>query len=439
MRMRDMKWQKRQKQNLISDQNPMAACLLKNIKQLVNVRADAKPLYGKELAELPVIAGAYLITEGKEIAACGSMLSLSDDHKNLPSEQYDCSGRLVMPCWCDSHTHTVFAGSRENEFVDRIRGLSYAEIHARGGGILRTVEQVGEATEDQLFQTAWKRLEAMSRLGTGAVEIKSGYGLTLPNELKMLRVIRKLRQKSSLTIRSTFLGAHTFPVAYRENHEGYIREIIEEMLPVVAGEKLADYIDVFCEKGFFDPEQTERIIRAGLRYGLRPKLHCNQLNSIGGVQTGIKMNAVSLDHLEKITAKDLESLSGSGWKGICTLLPTAANFLGMPLPEARKLVDAGCAIALASDYNPGSSPSGNMNQVISMSCIQMNLLPEEAINAATINAAFAMEQGHNCGSVGAGKKANLILTHPVPSIAFLPYAFGTNHIDKVMIGGQFIS
>jgi len=415
----------------------MASQILKHIKQLVNVRADTGPLYGKQLANLPVVEDAYLITEGEEIAAFGKMSALKNDQTGLPKDQLDCSGRLVLPCWCDSHTHIVFAGSRENEFVDRIRGLSYAEIHARGGGILHTVQQVSEASEDNLFLEAWKRLEEISRQGTGALEIKSGYGLSLATELKILRVIKRLRQRSSLTVRSTFLGAHTYPAAYREDHEGYIREIMEDMLPVIAREKLADYIDVFCEKGFFNPDETERILRAGLQQGLKPKLHSNQLSSMGGVQTGIKMNAVSLDHLEKISAEDLESLSG--WKGICTLLPTAANFLGMPLPEARKLLDAGCALALATDYNPGSSPSGNMNQVISMACIQMNLLPEEAINAATINGAFAMESAHVAGTISEGKRANIILTHPVPSLAYLPYAFGTNHIDKVMIRGQFIS
>ena len=415
----------------------MASQILKHIKQLVNVRADTGPLYGKQLANLPVVEDAYLITEGEEIAAFGKMSALKNDQTGLPKDQLDCSGRLVLPCWCDSHTHIVFAGSRENEFVDRVRGLSYAEIHARGGGILHTVQQVSEASEDNLFLEAWKRLEEISRQGTGALEIKSGYGLSLATELKILRVIKRLRQRSSLTVRSTFLGAHTYPAAYREDHEGYIREIMEDMLPVIAREKLADYIDVFCEKGFFNPDETERILRAGLQQGLKPKLHSNQLSSMGGVQTGIKMNAVSLDHLEKISAEDLESLSG--WKGICTLLPTAANFLGMPLPEARKLLDAGCALALATDYNPGSSPSGNMNQVISMACIQMHLLPEEAINAATINGAFAMESAHVAGTISEGKRANIILTHPVPSLAYLPYAFGTNHIDKVMIRGQFIS
>ena len=417
----------------------MASRILTHIKQLVNVRPDSKPLYGNQLADLPVIDDAYLIIEGSEIAGYGKMTSLKMDYAQLPEDQLDCSGRMVLPCWCDSHTHLVFAGSRENEFVDRISGLSYAEIHARGGGILNTVEQVTAASEEELFNSAWKRLEEVSLLGTGAIEIKSGYGLTVDAELKMLRVIKKLKQKSSVTIRSTFLGAHTYPLAYRENHEGYIQLIIKEMLPVIAKEKLADYIDVFCEAGFFNPEETETILQSGLNYGLKPKLHCNQLNSVGGLQIGIKNNAVSLDHLEVISEKDFQSLKKGSWKGICTLLPTAAFFLGMPLPAARKLIDAGCALALASDYNPGSSPSGNMNLVISLSCIQLNLSPEEALNAATINGAYAMELGDSLGSISTRKQANLIITKPVPSIAFIPYAFGSTLIDKVMIRGQFIN
>jgi imidazolonepropionase len=417
----------------------MASRILTHIKQLVNVRTDSQPLYGNQLADIPVIEDAYLIIEGTEIAGYGMMSSLKKDHVHLPEDQSDCNGKLVLPCWCDSHTHLVFAGSRENEFVDRIHGLSYAEIHARGGGILRTVQQVNQTSEDELFNSAWKRLKELSKLGTGAIEIKSGYGLTVDAELKMLRVIKKLKQKSAVSIRSTFLGAHTYPPAYRENHEGYIQLIIKEMLPVIAREKLADYVDVFCENGFFNPEETEIILRAGLQYGLKPKLHSNQLNSMGGIQTGVKQNAISLDHLEVISEKDIQNLTKCGWKGFCTLLPTAAFFLGMPLPGARKLIDAGCALALASDYNPGSSPSGNMNLVVSLSCIQMNMSPEEAVNAATLNGACAMDLGDSCGSISTGKQANLILTQHVPSLAFLPYAFGSNHIDKVMIGGKFIS
>ncbi|HEY4154468.1 MAG TPA: imidazolonepropionase [Puia sp.] len=416
----------------------MPTRILTHIKQLLNVRADTKPLYGSELAGMPDLEDAYLIIEDGEIAACGTMSSWKPSFR-MPADKLDCSGRLVFPCWCDSHTHLVFTGSRENEFVDRIRGLSYSEIHARGGGILHTVQRVREASEEELFNESWKRLEEVSRLGTGAIEIKSGYGLTVESELKILRVIRKLKQKSSLSVRSSFLGAHTYPAAYREDHPGYLRLIIDEMLPVIAREKLADYIDVFCENGFFSPEETETILRAGLRYGLQPKLHSNQLHSIGGLQTGIKMNAVSVDHLEIISEEDMESLSRSGWKGFCTLLPTAAYFLGMRLPPARDLIRAGCALALASDYNPGSSPGGNMNQVVSLSCIQMNLLPEEAVNAATGNGAYAMGLGDVCGSITPGKRANLIVSLPVPSLAYLPYAFGKNHIDRVMIGGEFIS
>jgi imidazolonepropionase len=282
-------------------------------------------------------------------------------------------------------------------------------------------------------------LEEVAKLGTGAIEIKSGYGLTMENELKMLRVISKLKEKSQLKIKSTFLGAHTYPLQYRQNHPEYIRLLTEEMLPAIAKEKLADYIDVFCEKGFFSPEEMETILHAGQQYGLKPKLHVNQLNSIGGIDTAIKMNALSMDHLETISSDDMERLQSAGWKGICTLLPTAAYFLRMSYPPARQLLDAGQAIALASDYNPGSSPSGNMNTVISMACIQMKLLPEEAINAATINGAYAMEIGKELGSISPGKEANLIITEPVSSLAYLPYRFGNSCIDKVILGGQFVA
>ncbi len=416
----------------------MASRILKHIKQLVNTREDTGPLYGGALSQLPRIDDAYLIIEDNEIAGYGKMSSLDKDHVQLPAAQEDCRGKLVLPCWCDSHTHLVFAGSRENEFVDRISGLSYAEIHARGGGILNTVRKVNETSEDELFQISWNRLQEVAALGTGAIEIKSGYGLTVDDELKMLRVIRKLAQRSSLSIRSTFLGAHTYPAAYRENHKAYIELIIRDMLPVIAKEKLADYIDVFCEKGFFSQQETETILRAGIGYGLKPKLHCNQLNSIGGIETGIKLDALSLDHLEAISEEDSRQLRNRNWKGLCTLLPTSAFFLGMPMPNARKLIDAGCAVALASDYNPGSSPSGNMNLVVSMGCLQMNLSPEEAVNAATINGAFAMGLGETCGSISIGKQANLIISLPIPSLAFMPYAFGANHIDKVMVRGEYL-
>ena len=340
-----------------------------------------------------------------------------------------------MPAWCDSHTHLVFAASRENEFIDKIKGLSYAEIAARGGGILNSARKLNDASEDELFNLAWQRLEELTRLGTGAIEIKSGYGLTVPGELKMLRVIKKLRERSAVTIKATFLGAHTYPVAYKEDHQSYIDQIINEMLPVIAREQLADYIDVFCETGFFSPAETEMICKAGMQHGLKPKIHANQLNLSGGVQTGVALGAVSVDHLETMDEAAIKTLAGSSTIG--TLLPTAAFFLRMPFQPARALIDAGCAIALASDFNPGSSPSGNMNLVVNMSCIQMKMLPEEAINAATLNGAWAMECANELGSISPGKKANLIITKPVPSLAYLPYAFGSNLIDQVMIKGQW--
>ena len=408
--------------------------LIKNIAAIYNVRSENKLLRGKDLAVLPMIENAFIIIEDDCIADFGSMDDI--DSIKVTENVIDATGQFILPAWCDSHTHIVFAGSRESEFVDKINGLTYAEIAAKGGGILNSARKLNEAREDQLFNEAWKRLTELASLGTGSIEIKSGYGLTVASELKMLKVIKKLKEKSSLQIKSTFLGAHTFPLNYKENHEGYINEIINEMLPVIAGEKLADYIDVFCETGFFSAEEMTRICNAGKALGLKPKLHINQLNSIGGMQSAIAMNAISVDHLETMTEKDIVDLAASNTIG--TLLPTAAYFLRMPFQPARKLIDAGCAIALASDFNPGSSPSGNMNTVVSMSCIQMKMLPEEAINAATINGAFAMEVEHETGSIMKGKKANLIFTKPIPSITYIPYAFGSNHIDKVMINGMTI-
>ncbi len=417
----------------------MQSKLLINIKQLVNTRSAHEPLYGKEMNSVPFIENAWLLIEGNEIVAYGEMASLNKELPSLPKEQIDCSGRFVLPSWCDSHSHIVFAGSRENEFVDKIRGVSYAEINARGGGILNTVHLTSEMSEDELFRISWKRMEEIKKLGTGAIEIKSGYGLTLEGELKMLRVIKKLKEKSGLLIKSTFLGAHTYPANFRDDHSGYLNEIANVMLPVIAKEKLADYIDVFCENGFFSPEESEFILRAGMQNGLKPKMHVNQLNSIGGIGIGIKVNAVSLDHLETMQEKEIIELENSGWKGICTLLPTAAFFLRLPFPPGRKLIESGLAIALASDYNPGSSPSGNMNLVIAMACIQMKLLPEEALNAATTNGAFAMGLGHSVGTISVGKIANLIISSPVPSLAYLPYSFGNGHIDKIIVQGDIVA
>jgi imidazolonepropionase len=410
--------------------------LLTNINRLVNVRENSDALRGKELSVLPVLEDAFLLIEDGVIAAFGPMEDLSKAVPNLPAQVKYMHGRTLLPCWCDSHTHLVYAGSREQEFVDKIRGLSYAEIAAKGGGILHSAEKLNSTSEDELFIQSWKRLEEVAKLGTGSIEIKSGYGLSVEGELKMLRVIKRLKEKSNLHIRSTFLGAHAFPAAYRDNHDEYIRLIIEEMLPVIADEELADFIDVFCENGFFSPAETEKICRAGLSYGLKSKLHVNQLNSIGGIETGIACGALSLDHLETLNDTEIKLLSGSD--SICTLLPTAAFFLRMGYQPARALIDSGAAVALASDLNPGSSPSGNMNFVVSLSCIQMRMTPEESINAATLNGACAMELEHLAGSITVGKSADLIITKPIPSLAYLPYAFGSNLIDKVMLRGQFI-
>jgi imidazolonepropionase len=413
----------------------MAVTLVTNIKQLVNTRTENELLRGEALANLPVINNAFLLIEDGIIADYGSMDEIRN-RKFKIENTINAAGQFILPAWCDSHTHLVFAASREEEFIDKIKGLSYAEIAAKGGGILNSAKKIQAASEDELFNLAWKRLEEVSKLGTGAIEIKSGYGLTVEGELKMLRVIKKLKERSRLSIKATFLGAHTYPLEYKENHPGYIDLIINEMLPQIAVEKLADYIDVFCETGFFSPEETETICKAGMRHGLKPKIHANQLNLSGGTQIGVKLGAVSVDHLETMDEDAIGILAHSNTIG--ALLPTAAFFLRMPFQPARKLIDAGCAIALASDYNPGSSPSGNMNLVVAMSCIQMKMLPEEAINAATINGAYAMELEKELGSIMTGKKANLIFSKPSSSLAYIPYAFGSNLIDKVMIGGEFI-
>ncbi|HNA17510.1 MAG TPA: imidazolonepropionase, partial [Ferruginibacter sp.] len=330
--------------------------LIINIRQLVNTREQTELLRGKALANLPVIDDAFLLIEDGIIAEYGAMYELELKVPNLPVDIIDADGQLVLPAWCDSHTHIVFARTREEEFIDKIRGMSYAEIAAKGGGILNSAAKLNAASETELFNSAWERLEAIAKLGTGAVEIKSGYGLTVEGELKMLRVIKKLKERSNLSIKASFLGAHTYPLAYKENHQGYIDSIINEMLPVIGREKLADYIDVFCETGFFSPEEMETICRAGMQYGLKPKLHINQLNSIGGMEAAVKLNALSVDHLETMTGSDIDLLAHSDTIG--TLLPTAAFFLRMQYQPARQLIDHNCAIALATDYNPGSSPSG---------------------------------------------------------------------------------
>ena len=411
----------------------MATQIFTDVHLLVNTRTDNNLLRGHDLATLPCIENSYLIIEDDMIAEFGTMEKFKYPADSIRVDE----NSMILPCWCDSHTHLVFAGSRENEFVDKLNGLSYADIAAKGGGILNSAEKLNETSEDELFRQASKRISEVSKLGTGAIEIKSGYGLSLGGELKMLRVIKRLKENSRIEIKSTFLGAHAFPADYKDDHRAYIDLLINDLLPVIAKEKLADYIDVFCENGFFSAEEMETICLAGKSFGLKPKLHVNQLNSIGGIEKGIELNAVSLDHLETLTEEEIQILGR--FNGCSTLLPTAAFFLRMQYQPARNLIESGAAIALASDYNPGSSPSGNMNFVVSLACIQLKMLPEEAINAATVNGAYAMELEKDYGSITVGKKANLIFTKPIPSLAYLPYSFGSNLIDRVMIKGEFIN
>lgn len=404
--------------------------LIKNIKQLSGIHPENNFLRGKAMAQLPAIDDAFLLIEDGKIVDFGRMQDLEEDGER---EVIDARGRLVLPAWCDSHTHLVFAGSRELEFVDKLKGLSYAEIAARGGGIQNSAKMLQSTSEEELYQSATVRLMEIMQTGTGAVEIKSGYGLTVKDELKMLRVIKRLSKESPVTIKSTFLGAHAVPSRLRDDKEAYIREIIDEMLPLIAREKLADYIDVFCEKGFFELRDTQRILEAGKRYGLKPKLHANQLNNFGAVQLGVEKGALSVDHLENIGEPEMESLQRA--QTIPTLLPTAAFFLRMELPPARKMIDSGLGVAIATDYNPGSSPSGNIPFLLALSCIQMRMLPEEAVNALTLNGACAMEVQDTLGSIAVGKKANLIISKPVPNLAYLPYAFGNNWVEQVIING----
>jgi len=420
--------------------------VITNIKQLVNVRETNKLLRGKELANLPIINNAFLEIDNGVIVDYGEMENSKWEMVNGEWKSgkntiktdiniIDAAGATILPTYCDSHTHIVFAATRESEFVDKINGLTYSDIAAKGGGILNSAAKLANTSEDDLFDMAFTRLNQLIKLGTGAIEIKSGYGLSVDAELKMLRVIKRLKEISPIPIKATFLGAHAFPVEYKENKQGYIDLIINEMLPQIAKENLADYIDAFCEEGFFSVAKTAAVCNAGIAYGLKVKIHANQLHISGGVQLGVKLNAISVDHLEAMDDEAIECLANSTTIG--TLLPTAAFFLRMNYQPARALIDAGCAIALASDYNPGSSPSGNMNFVNSISCIQMKMLPEEVINASTINGAYAMELDQELGSITRGKKANLIFTKPIPSLAYLPYSFGNNLIDKVMINGEF--
>ncbi len=410
--------------------------LIKNIKTLTGIlENNSKPLRLTEFATLNEIQNAWLSIKDGIIENYGCMSDI-EDHIDINdyNEQLDATGKIILPAFCDSHTHIVFAGSRENEFVDRIKGLSYEEIAKRGGGILNSAKKLQACSEDELYESALTRLNELKQKGTAAIEIKSGYGLNTESELKMLRVIKRLKKDTDIIIKSSFLAAHAYPLEYKENHRGYIDLIINEMLPKVAEQKLADYIDAFCENGFFNAEETAQILEAAAKYNLRPKIHANQLNYSGGIQVGVKYNAVSVDHLECVGEEEINCLLNSNTIG--TILPSAAFFLGIHYQPARKMIDAGLAIALASDFNPGTSPSGNMPFITSLACTQLKMTPEEAINACTINGAYAMEVADLTGSITKGKYANLILTKAIPSIAYIPYSFGSDNIEKVFIKGN---
>ncbi len=412
--------------------------ILKNIGQLLGIIEDGTRFKaGKDISVVTRIQDAWIVTEGGIIKRYGPMDCFDEVVSEHPqAEIRDVTGRLVFPAFCDSHTHLVFPGTREIEYVDKIKGLSYEEIARRGGGILNSARRMADIPEGKLLEQSLERLSLICSYGTGAVEIKSGYGLTTKTELKMLRVIRKMKERSPLTIKATFLGAHAFPMEYRENRKGYVELIIHEMLPAIAEEKLADYVDVFCDQGFFSQEDTDQILGAAAEYGLVPKIHANELGYTGGIQTGIKHKALSVDHLEFTGDKEIAALLKSNT--MPTLLPGAAFFLGMTDPPARKMIDAGLPIAMASDFNPGSSPSGNMQLIWSMGCIKLRLTPEEAFNAITLNSAYAMGVEHELGSITPGKKANLIITKPVPNIEYMPYAFGDNKVEAMMIQGNWI-
>ena len=402
-----------------------------NIKELIQVRdKSVEKVSGKDMSILPTIKNAFLMIEDEIIINFGPMEKLGNTKADTV---IDVTGRLILPTWSDSHTHLVFADTREEEFVDRINGLSYEQIAQRGGGILNSATKLQNKPEQDLYNDAAKRLEELIKSGTGSIEIKSGYGLTLESELKMLRVIKKLKENFPLPIKATFLGAHAIPFKYKEKRAAYIQLIIDEMLPEIATQKLADFIDVFCEKGYYTPKETDQILKAGIKYGLVPKIHVNQFNSIGGIKVGIENNALSLDHLEVLTNEDFAHLKDSDT--IPVSLPSCSFFLGIPYTNARKIMEANIPLALASDYNPGSTPSGNMNFVVSLACIKMKMTPEEAINAATINGAYALNLSHKVGSISKGKLANFIITKPIKSYSYIPYSFTNNCIEKIFLKG----
>jgi imidazolonepropionase len=412
--------------------------LIKNIKSIALHHPDGITLKsGKEMAQLSTFNDAYIAIEGDTIVDIGSMSDLHGITDWNQLEIIDAENKYVLPAFCDSHTHLVFAKSREREFVDRINGLTYEEIAARGGGILNSAKAMATASEDELVDSALKRLNNIMNLGTGAVEIKSGYRLTVESELKMLRVIKRLKELSPLTIKATFLGAHAFPTEFKENHEGYLDLIINEMLPVIAEEGLAEYVDAFCERGYYSIDETRRVVEAAANYGLRPKLHVNQFTNSGGLQMAIDLGAISADHLEQMGEAEINALKNSNTMPVS--LPSCSYFLNLPYTPLRDMIDAGLPVAIATDYNPGSTPSGNMQFLLSLAATKQRLTPSEAINAITINGAKAMELSDSHGSVSIGKKANLIITKEIPSIDYMAYSFGENHVDQMILNGKLMN
>ncbi|NLB67627.1 MAG: imidazolonepropionase [Bacteroidales bacterium] len=415
----------------------MSSLLIVNIGKLVQVRERThSPLRGAQMDILPVIDNAFLLSEQGKISAFGSMSELPQYSLRNAEKVIDASGRMVLPAFCDCHTHLIYAGSREIEFIDKIRGLSYQEIAARGGGILNSARLLHETSEEELFRQAMVRVEEVMHIGTGAIGIKSGYGLTTEDELKMLRVARCIAEESPLTVKATFMGAHAFPERYRDNHEGYVREVIDEMIPAVAAEGLAEYIDVFCEEGFFSIEESDRILAAGRKFGLKATVHANQMSVSGGVELGVKYDAASVSHLEFAGDEQLEVLEKS--ETIANLLPGATFFLNMEYPDARRMLNYDIPVALATNYNPGSCPCGDMKFMMALACMNMKMTPEEVINAATLNSAFAMGLGETHGSVTIGKAASLIITRPIPSLEFIPYAFSTPLVENLILDGKIV-
>jgi len=419
----------------------LTALLIKNIKCLVGInKVPRLKICGNEMSEIESINDAYLYIEDGLIGDFGIMSELhkiSSEVRILERDTIDATGKFIFPSFCDSHTHLVYSGSREIEYIDKIRGLTYAEIARRGGGILNSARKLHETTEDELYMQSVGRINEIISQGTGAVEIKSGYGLNLADEIKMLRVIKRIKDNCPIEVRATFLGAHAVPGEYKHKRKKYVDLIINEMIPIVSSEDLADFIDVFCDDGFFSVEDTERILMAGIKYGLTAKIHANELGYSGGIQVGVKYNALSVDHLEYTGDKEISSLIKS--ETMPTLLPGASFFLGMPDPPVRKMIDAGLPVALASDFNPGSSPSGNMKFIMLLGCIRLRMLPEEVINAVTINSAYAMGISETHGSITRGKVANVFITKEIPSIEFMPYAFGSNLIETIILKGKIIS